>query len=91
MTEDFEAAWRQALADSRAQLESALEHTRSLQRALISNRRIGIATGILMVQHTLTDREAFDYLVRVSQQHNRKVADIAEDVIYTGHLPDPPA
>lgn len=58
-----------------------------LERALLTSRRIGIAIGILMARHGRTDQQAFDTLRTVSQHRNRKVRDLAEDVIYTGTLP----
>jgi AmiR/NasT family two-component response regulator len=59
-----------------------------LETALVSNRRIGIAIGIVMASHGHTDQQAFDTLCALSQRHNRKLKDIAEDVIYTGTLPE---
>ena len=58
-----------------------------LERALLTSRRIGIAVGILMARHGRTDQQAFDTLRTMSQHRNRKVRDLAEDVIYTGTLP----
>ena len=55
----------------------------------MSNRRIGIAIGILMARAGHTDEQAFECLRDASQQHNRKLRDIAEDVIYTGAVPTP--
>jgi hypothetical protein len=60
-----------------------------LERALASNRNIGVAIGILMARHLVTQPEAFD-LLRVASQHtHRKLADIAFDVIDTGMLEYP--
>lgn len=57
-----------------------------LKVALQSNRRIGIAIGIVMSQLRISDEEAFSALRQVSQSSNRKLRDVAEDVIYAGHL-----
>jgi hypothetical protein len=57
-----------------------------LERALISNRDIGMAMGILMSQHRFTRQEAFDLLRVASQNSNRKLADIAVEVADTGTL-----
>lgn len=57
-----------------------------LKAALQSNRRIGIAMGIVMSQLRISDDEAFAALRQVSQRTNRKLHDVAEDVIYAGHL-----
>lgn len=57
-----------------------------LQRALASNRRIGVAVGVLMSSHKITDADAFALLRIASQNSNRKLVDVAEDVIETGQL-----
>ncbi len=62
-----------------------------LQRALESNREIGIAMGVLMARHQVTREQAFDLLRIASQNSNRKLADIATEVADTGalELPSP--
>lgn len=57
-----------------------------LRRAQVSNRRIGMAVGILMAQHRLTEDKAFDALRMASSHRNVKLFTIAEEVIYTGRL-----
>ena len=59
---------------------------RQLKRALQSNRLIGTAMGILMAQHKTTQQQAFDLLSIASQHSNRKLSDVADDVIATGEL-----
>jgi hypothetical protein len=58
----------------------------NLELAVSSNREIGIAVGILMVNHKLTDEQAFDLLSRVSQHSNRKLRLIALEVARAGVL-----
>jgi len=58
-----------------------------LARALVSNREIGVAMGILMANGRLTESQAFDQLRTASQNVNRKLRDIAADVALTGRLP----
>jgi len=58
----------------------------NLGKALQSNREIGVAMGILMHQHRLTREEAFDVLRVASQNSNRKLSEIAADVVDTGTL-----
>jgi hypothetical protein len=54
-----------------------------------SNRTIGVAIGILMTRLLVTRDQAFD-LLRVSSQHtNRKLRDVAQDVIDSGSLEVP--
>jgi hypothetical protein len=52
-----------------------------LRNALVSNRRIGMAMGILMRDRDVDEQEAFAVLRRISQNSNRKLRDVAEDVI----------
>jgi len=79
------------------QLMAALVHERqfsaelrdqneNLHIALESNRRIGMALGIVMLSHKVTAEAAFAILRRASQRTHRKVRDIAEDVIERGCL-----
>lgn len=61
----------------------------SLTRALGSSRQIGTAVGILMVRHGVQSAEAFSLLRTASQHLNRKLADIASEVTWSGELPLP--
>lgn len=63
----------------------------NLERALGSNREIGVAMGVLMAQHKITRDQAFGLLRLASQNSNRKLADIAMEVADTGVLRPPPA
>ena len=55
-----------------------------LERALESNREIGVAMGICEM---CTQSQPFNRLRTASQQLNRKLRDIADDVKRTGQLP----
>ncbi len=61
-----------------------LDRTSNLQRALVSNRDIATAVGVLMGQHKLTREQSFDLLRIASQNANRKLHEVALDVIDTG-------
>jgi hypothetical protein len=50
----------------------------NLRKALDTRTVIGQATGILMARRQITADEAFEVLVRVSQEHNIKLARLAE-------------
>jgi ANTAR domain-containing protein/GAF domain-containing protein len=65
---------------------SARENADQLQRALMNSRDIGTAVGILMSQHKIARDQAFSLLRIASQNSNRKVIDIAADVVRTGAL-----
>jgi GAF domain-containing protein len=58
-----------------------------LRRAVSSRDVIGQAKGILMERYKLTGDQAFQVLARVSQQTNRRLADIAEELTQTGSVP----
>jgi AmiR/NasT family two-component response regulator len=76
--ETLEAALRDLAAAS-----SLAEH---LQLAVVSNRRIGMAMGILMERHRLTEDQAFERLRDLSQRRNVKLRDLAEQMIYIGDV-----
>lgn len=72
-----------ALAVTSARRAARIEN---LERALTSNRDIGVAVGVLMGLHRVTREQAFDLLRLASQSRHRKLADIARDVAETGSL-----
>jgi DNA-binding response OmpR family regulator/anti-sigma regulatory factor (Ser/Thr protein kinase) len=61
-----------------------------LRNALRSNRTTGTAVGMVMTRYELDAQQAFKVLARISQQSNRKLHDIAEDLVRTGELPGVP-
>ncbi|MGX7680559.1 GAF and ANTAR domain-containing protein [Jatrophihabitans sp. DSM 45814] len=69
---------------------TSLERAQNLEVAVTSNRRIGIAIGILMTEYRIQEQEAFDMLRVFSQHQHHKIRDVAEDVILTGALPEWP-
>ena len=58
-----------------------------LRAALVSNRRISMAVGIVMRDQNVDEDQAFAYLRRTSQDSNRKLRDVAEDVIRDRRFP----
>lgn len=58
-----------------------------LQRAMDRRTRIGQAQGILVERYRITPAAAFDALSRHSQLLNRKVFDLADELVTTGTLP----
>jgi GAF domain-containing protein len=78
-----------AVAISAANLhEQTRQLVIGLRHALESREAIGQATGILMASGRLTRDAAFDALVKASQDANRKLRDIADEVTRTGGLPN---
>ena len=57
-----------------------------LREALQSRDVIGIAKGILMERHKISDDEAFQQLVRLSQRRNAKLVVVARYLAETGAL-----
>ncbi len=58
------------------------EHTNmTLRRALETRTVIGQAQGVLMARQSINADDAFDILRRASQRTNRKLRDIATDIV----------
>lgn len=76
-----------AIVLSGAHARDQAEH---LQQALQSNREIGMAIGILMSRHRVTQQQAFDLLRMASQHSHRKLRELATEVTETGMLDFPP-
>ena len=73
-----------------AQVAVALGVTRAIEsRDLAIARRtiIGQAEGILMERFSLDADQAFNVLRRVSQDSQRKLYEVAADLVRTGQLP----
>lgn len=60
-------------------------------RAMLTRTTIGQAQGILMERYGIDADQAFAYLRRISQSHQRKLVDLAADLIAGRQLPDPGA
>jgi GAF domain-containing protein len=90
---------RALAAQSTAALEVILHQTdqallrEQLDTALRSRAVIDQALGILMAQQRCTAREAFDLLRQASQHRNRKLREVAVDIVtaVTGRPPEPPS
>ena len=65
------------------------EQVTNLALAQESNREIGMAMGVLMSRHRLTQSQAFDLLRMASQHSHRKLREVAADVVQTGMLDFP--
>jgi len=89
--EAFAAQGAAALALALRQFEQARVQQQLLE-AVTSRSVIDQAIGILMGQHRCTATAAFDLLRQASQHRNRKLHDIAADIIttITGEPPHPP-
>jgi GAF domain-containing protein len=74
-----------AVAMSTARERERVEH---LERAVESNREIGMAVGVVMASGLHTPEQAFDVLRRASQRLNVKLRDVASVVVETGKVPE---
>jgi GAF domain-containing protein len=63
--------------------------TANLYGALATREVIGQAQGILMERERITADQAFDVLRRASQHLNRKLREVAADLVDTGEWPEP--
>jgi anti-anti-sigma regulatory factor len=68
------------------ELSEARQQIADLTIALDTNREIGAAVGIVMLQRLITREQAFDLLRTASQHQHRKLREVARDVVETGHL-----
>jgi len=71
--------------------QSARGTADNLQIALESRAVIDQAKGILIERHKLTADQAFQLLAEASMSANRKVRDVADQLVRTGELPVPGA
>jgi len=60
----------------------------NLEVALTSSRQIGAAVGIIMAQQRCTYDGALSVIRAASQRTQRKIREIAEEIVLTGALPD---
>jgi AmiR/NasT family two-component response regulator len=80
LTEDFvkvAAAFHEVRA-AQAQAQAQYE---TLRDALETNRQIATAVGMMMSSARVSQQEAFDMLVKTSQQSHRKLREVAADLV----------
>lgn len=57
------------------------EHAAQMQEALKSSREIGAAIGLIMASRQVSEPDAFEILRMASQDSNRKVRDLAAELV----------
>lgn len=62
-------------------LVDAAQLNDQLRQAVDSRELIGVAKGIFMERQSCTRDEAFDLLRRASQRENRKLRELAEELV----------
>lgn len=80
----------EALADVNVSLQSETQLVANLRAALTSREVIGQAEGILIERERITADQAFAVLRQVSQHLNMKLREVAQYVVDTGEVPQPP-
>lgn len=76
------------LSDRDDDLTRAQQEIAGLNEAMHSNRVIGVALGILVERYAISPEAAFAYLRRVSQDNNRKLRDLASELVRAGTVLD---
>jgi hypothetical protein len=74
---------RVMIAELQAEGLVSQKHAAELERALMSSRTIGTAIGILMANRGIGQAEAFAVLQAASQRSNRKLRELATDLVET--------
>ena len=59
------------------------EHAVQMEEALRSSRTIGAAIGMIMASRLVSQNEAFEILTQASQRGNRKLRDLASEIVQT--------
>lgn len=79
--EDRSRIDREMLAELQAEGVVSDQHAAELEQALISSRTIGAAVGILMASRQVSQDAAFTMLREASQRSNRKLRDLAAELV----------
>ncbi len=64
------------------------EHSAQMEEALKSSRIIGAAIGVVMASRGVSDAEAFAILTKASNDSNRKLRDLAADLLASTPAPN---
>jgi ANTAR domain-containing protein/PAS domain-containing protein len=81
------AAFTDALPRDRGHRKALLDENEQLRRALETRDTIGQAKGILMERFNTDAMRAFEILVKLSQESNTRVADLAHKLVKVEHPP----
>lgn len=75
------------LASHAAVAMAGAQERHRLRQAMSTREVIGQATGVLIERFKTTPEQAFLLLVRASQHSNRKLRDVADELVHVGTLP----
>lgn len=68
-----------------------LRSAQDLWKVVDSRHLVGLAQGILIERYSINPEQSFSVLRRYSQNHNRKLSEIAEQLVATGTFQGRPA
>ena len=69
---------------------AAVQEQERFRASMITQDLIGVAKGILIERHRVTGDRAFTLVVRASQDTDRKLRGVADDLVDSGRLPQRP-
>jgi len=85
------AAYAGAALTNMDALQDARDLAENLQKAIEFRSVIEQAKGVLIERYKVTADQAFRLLADASMKTNRKLRDVAEDLVLTGELTLPPS
>ena len=74
---------RELIAELQGEGVLSREHAAQMEQALKSSRTIGAALGMIMASRHVCEDEAFTILTTASQNYNRKLRDLAHELVAT--------
>ena len=77
---------RELIAELQADGVLSREHAAQMEEALRTSRVIGAAIGLIMAGRLVTQDEAFEILKGASSSSNRKLRDLAAEIVEAGRL-----
>lgn len=80
---------REMIIDLQAEGLLAAEHAAHMEQALTSSRTIGAAIGLLMGSRNIDQDKAFAVLKQASQDSNRKLRELAAELVQSANHPTP--
>lgn len=72
------------IAELHAHGLASTRQAEQLRQALRTSRRIGAAIGIVMARCAVSEEKAFDALAQASMGPQRKLRDLADEIVETG-------
>lgn len=72
---------RDMIADLQRDGALSQEHALQMEQALKSSRTIGAAIGMIMASRQMSEHEAFDVLRKASEGSNRKLRELAAELV----------